>query len=82
MVLETIDISNTLKGVKFLPPSNMHGKLFTKLGLEKQGIRPVALKHEGEWLMELEGAVVQPHSQLFCIGEKDAVSTFIRNVLR
>lgn len=82
MVLETLDISNSLKGVKFVPPSAMVGKSVKKLELEKRGIRPVAIKNAGAWLLDFDDTVLEARSQLFCVGEAKAVTLFIDEVLR
>ena len=82
MVLETLDISNSFKGVKFLPPPAMVGKPVSKVDFERFGIRPVALRHNGEWLQEFADIVIDVHTQIFCIGEKKGVGDFIDEALR
>jgi trk system potassium uptake protein len=81
MLLETFDISNSFKGVKFLPPPVMVGKKAGKLDLEKHGIRLVAIRTKEEWLQEFGDTVIGADTHLFCTGDKKAVGTFISELL-
>lgn len=81
MMLDTFDISNTFKGVKFLPPPAMVGKTVAKLDLKRHGIHPVAIRTAEGWLQDFGDTVITADTHIFCTGDKKAVGTFITKML-
>lgn len=82
VLLDTIDISNTFKGIKFLAPKSMLGKSAEKLDLGKYSIKVSAIKKEEKWLIEFVGETIEEETLLFCVGRKKHIESFISEVLK
>jgi len=82
VLLDSIDISNTFKGIKFLAPKSMIGKNIDKLGLDKHSIKVSAIKKDEKWLIDFMGETIEEGTLLFCVGRKKYIDAFVNEVLK
>lgn len=82
VVLDTIDVSNTFKGIKFMVTKSMLGKSIEKLHLEKYNLKASAMKKGDSWLVDFQDETIGEGDLIFCVGKKKYIETYIEEVLR
>lgn len=83
VVFEVVDISNTLKGVKFEASELFEGKKPSELNQMLEGIKLIAFKSGANWSDDIDESYrVKKYDILFCIGQKNEVERVYERFLR
>lgn len=81
IILETIDISNSLKGVKFIAPKGFIGKKVKEINLEKYSVKVSAIKTDDIWEVDKLDLEIGEKTVLFVIGKRKEIQNFIDSEL-
>ena len=83
VIFEIIDISNSLKGVKFDAPKILENKTPRELKLILEGAKLVAYKTNSVWIEDIDEKYRVKHSDtLFFIGQKNEIDKIYEKILR
>lgn len=74
---EKIDLSNSMRIMKFRTPPKLIGSSIEDLQKNYAGIKCISYKTEGEWFIDIEEKyIIQESDVLACIGDSSAIESF------